>query len=228
MAEDSRGARDGTRMNGVHDMGGMQDFGPVVPEADEPPFHHAWERRAFALTLAMGATGAWNLDQARSARESLPPAQYLASSYYEIWLAGLAALMVERNLITADEAAQGRMAVAPRPLPRRLKASAVAATLARGASTLRTLAAAARFAPGDRVRAREVHPASHTRLPRYCRGKPGTVVAVHGAHVYPDANARGSESPQWLYTVRFEARDLWGPDTTATAVHVDCFEPYLE
>jgi nitrile hydratase beta subunit len=215
-------------MNGAHDMGGMQNFGPVAPEADEPRFHHAWERRAFALTLAMGATGAWTLDQARSARESLPPAQYLASSYYEIWLAGLLALMTERGLVTAEEAAAGRMLVAPRPLPRRLDASAVAATLARGASTLRTSATAPRFARGDAVRTREMHPASHTRLPRYCRGRRGTVVAVHGAHVYPDASAHGSESAQWLYTVRFEARELWGPDTTATAVHVDCFEPYLE
>ena len=216
-------------MNGVHDMGGMQDFGPVVPEADEPRFHHPWERRAFALTLAMGATGAWNLDQARSARESLPPAQYLASTYYEIWLAGLFALMAERGLVTADEAATGRMAVAPLPLSRRLDPQSVAASLARGASTLRSCATAARFAPGDAVRARNVHPTSHTRLPRYCRGKPGTIAAVRGAHVYPDANARGDgEAPQWLYTVRFEARDLWGPDTTAAAVFVDCFEPYLE
>jgi nitrile hydratase len=105
----------------------------------------------------------------------------------------------------------------------------VAAALARSASTERAVAAAARFAPGDAVQARNVHPAGHTRLPRYCRGKPGTIVAVHGAHVYPDANARGEgESPQWLYTVRFDARDLWGADTTASAVYVDCFEPYLE
>jgi len=216
-------------MNGVHDMGGMQDFGTVVPETDEPRFHQEWERRAFALTLAMGATGAWNLDQARRARESLAPARYLASTYYEIWLEALVALMAERGLVTTDEVAAGRVGVAPRPLARRLDAGAVAATLARGASTLRPAPTAARFAPGDPVRARNLHPEGHTRLPRYCRGKPGTIVAVHGAHVYPDANARGAgEAPQWLYTVRFDARDLWGNDTTAAAVHVDCFEPYLE
>jgi nitrile hydratase len=216
-------------MNGVHDMGGMQGFGPVVPEADEPRFHHAWERRAFALTLAMGATGAWNLDQARRARESLAPARYVASSYYEIWLGGLLALLAERELVTPAEAVSGRVAVPPRALPRTLDAESVAATLARGAPTLRTAATPARFAPGDAVRTRNLHPATHTRLPRYCRGKPGIVAAVHGAHVYPDANARGAgETPQWLYAVRFEARDLWGPDTTAAAVYVDCFEPYLE
>jgi nitrile hydratase len=119
--------------------------------------------------------------------------------------------------------------VPPLPLPKRLDAQGVAATLALGSSTQRAAAAPARFSPGDRVRTRNVNPATHTRLPRYCRGKPGTIVAVHGAHVFPDASARGDgEQPQWLYTVRFEARELWGPDTSASAVHVDCFEAYLD
>ena len=216
-------------MNGVHDMGGMQDFGAVTPEADEPRFHHAWERRAFALTLAMGATGAWNLDQARSARESLPPARYLASTYYEIWFGGMEVLLRERGLVNAAEIAAGRMQEPARPIPRRLDAGNVASALARGASTRRTIPGAPQFAPGDAVRTMNVNPPTHTRLPRYCRGKPGTIVAMHGAHVYPDVNAQGrDEAPQWLYTVRFAARDLWGPHTSADAVHVDCFEPYLE
>ena len=216
-------------MNGVHDKGGMQAFGAVAPEHDEPRFHHGWERRAFAMTLAMGGTGAWNLDQSRRARESLPPARYLASSYYELFIEGLVVLMRERGLVTDEELASGRMAIAPRPVPRRLEAGNVPAVLARGASTQRTVAAAARFVSGDRVRTRNVHPHGHTRLPRYCRGKAGTIVAVHGAHVYPDTNARGEgESPQWLYTVRFDAHELWGADTTASSVHVDLWEPYLE
>jgi nitrile hydratase len=216
-------------MNGVHDMGGMQGFGPVVPEINEPWFHQPWERRAFALTLAMGATGAWSLDQARAARESLPPAQYLASSYYEIWIAGLEALMRDRGLVNGGEIAAGRMREPPKPLPRRLDCDNVTAAIARGASTERPLAGSPRFAAGISVRTLNINPPTHTRLPRYCRGKRGTIVTVHGAHVYPDANALGDgESPRWLYTVRFEAHDLWGPDTTATFVHVDCFEPYLE
>ena len=216
-------------MNGVHDMGGMQDFGAVTPEADEPRFHHAWERRAFALTLAMGATGAWNLDQARSARESLPPARYLASTYYEIWFGGMEVLLRERGLVNAAEIAAGRMQEPARPIPRRLDAGNVASALARGASTRRTIPGAPQFAPGDAVRTMNVNPPTHTRLPRYCRGKPGTIVAMQGAHVYPDVNAQGrDEAPQWLYNVRFAARDLWGPHTSADAVHVDCFEPYLE
>lgn len=216
-------------MNGVHDMGGMQGFGPVVPEVDEPLFHAPWERRAFGLTLAMGGTGAWNLDQSRAARESLPPAHYLASSYYRIWFDGLTKLMLERNMVTREELADGRMRVPPAAIARVLAADRVAPALALGASTLREASAPARFAVGETVRTKNLNPPTHTRLPRYCRGKSGTVMSVHGAHVFPDANGcGGGEQPQMLYTVRFCARELWGADTTAAAVHVDCWEPYLE
>lgn len=216
-------------MNGVHDMGGLQNFGPVLPEQHEPPFHHEWERRAFGLTLAMAGAGMWNLDQARAARESLPPAQYLASSYYRIWLDALSTLMLERGLVTSEELADGRMREPPARTRGFLTADRVAWSLACGNSTQRALAGSARYAVGDAVRTRVLHPQSHTRLPRYCRGKRGTIAKVHGAHVFADANARGNaEEAQWLYTVRFAASELWGPDTTAAAVHVDCWEPYLE
>jgi len=215
-------------MNTVHDMGGLQNFGPVVAEANEPAFHHAWERRAFGMVLAMGATRQWNLDQSRFARESLPPALYLSSSYYKIWVEGLARLMVERGMVTRQELADGKPRTPALEVPK-LAADQVASGLKRGASTERPASAAARFAPGDRVRTKNLHPRSHTRLPRYCRDKPGVIASVHGVHVFPDANALGhGEDPQWLYAVRFEARDLWGPDTTAAAVYVDCWEPHLE
>ena len=215
-------------MNGVHDMGGMQNFGPVAPEAHEPTFHHQWERRAFALTLAMGASGAWNIDQSRSARESLPPATYLASSYYRIWIEGLAKLMLERGLVDARELADGRSHAMPRPLPRVLAASDVAHVLATGAPTEREATRPARFRVGDRVRTKLINPTSHTRLPRYVRGKAGTITAVHGVHVFADASALGRRDAEWLYNVRFEGRELWGADGTASAVHVDCWEPHLE
>jgi nitrile hydratase beta subunit len=215
-------------MNGVHDMGGMQNFGPVVPEAGERRFHAAWERRAFALTLAMGGTRVWNIDQSRAARESLPPAQYLASSYYQIWLDGLIKLMLERGLITREELAEGRMHEPPVPIPNVVTADKVTAALARGSPTVRPLAGAARFRVGDAVRTKVLHTPTHTRLPRYCRDKQGTVTMTHGAHVFADSNARGQGEPQWLYTVRFEGSELWGTDTSAAAVHVDCWEPYLE
>jgi nitrile hydratase subunit beta len=216
-------------MNGAQDLGGMQGFGPVRPEKDEAPFHDEWERRAFALTLAMGATGSWNLDMGRAARESLPPAQYLSSTYFQIWFEAMVALMLERGLVTPDEVADGHAQVAPKPLPRRLDATSVAQAMARGGPTEREAPGPARFTVGERVRARLINPVTHTRLPRYVRGRVGTVVAVHGAHVLPDTNALGQgECPAWLYGLRFDARDLWGDDTTASAVHVDCWEPYLE
>jgi nitrile hydratase len=214
-------------MNGVHDMGGLQSFGPVKPERDEPAFHHAWERRALGLTLAMGATGSWNLDQSRAARESLPPALYLSSSYYRIWIEALGRLIAERGLATTAEIEEGRMQVPPLEVRRVLHVDDVPGTLARGTPTSRKPAAPARFRAGDRVRACEWNPPTHTRLPRYCRGKPGTITAVHGFHVFPDDHALGREAAHWLYNVRFEARDLWGEHTTAGAVYVDCWEPYL-
>jgi nitrile hydratase len=209
-------------------MGGMQAFGPVMPEPNEPPFHADWEKRALGLTLAMGATGQWSIDQSRSARESLPPARYLASSYYQVWLAALEDLMVERGLVTREEVKDGRAHASAVPVQRVLREKDVGAALAKGSPTLRPAAGTARFKPGDRVRARDWNPQAHTRLPRYCRGKPGTIVASHGCHVYADASAQGREEGRWLYGVRFEARDLWGPFTTASAVYVDCWEPYLE
>lgn len=208
-------------MNGPHDLGGAQGFGPIVLEADEPRFHAPWERRAFALTVAMGASGAWNLDQARSARESLPPALYLSSGYYQIWFEALERLLAERVLTGPGQS--------PAPGLRVLQADAVGAVLARGGPTEREPGGPARFAVGDLVCTRLMNPSGHTRLPRYIRGRCGRIEALRGVHVYPDTHAAGQgEQACWLYTVRFEAAGLWGPDTTAASVHVDCWEPYLE
>lgn len=217
-------------MNGAHDMGGMHGFGPVEPEAGEPVFHADWERRTFALTLAMGATGEWNLDASRFARESRPPGDYLSRTYYEVWLAGLERLIAERALVTREEIAAGGSLGPARPLSRTLAAADVERTLGRGGPTNREPPRDARFAVGDRVLARNSHPATHTRLPRYVRGHVGTVVTIHGCHVFPDVHAHGGgEDPQWLYTVRFDGRELWGTDADPTiAVSVDAFEPYLE
>ena len=217
-------------MNGVHDMGGMHGFGPVMPEPDEPMFHADWERRVFALTLAMGATGEWNLDASRFARENRPPDDYLDKSYYEIWLAGLQQLLAEHELVTEDEVSAARASEPGKPVRRILAAGDVAATLGRGGPTNRAPARPARFNVGDSVRAKNVNPPTHTRLPRYVRGRIGTVRATHGCHVFPDANAHGGgEDPQWLYTVSFEGRELWGPEADpALTVSVDAFEPYLE
>lgn len=215
-------------MNGVHDMGGLQSFGPVKPEPNEPPFHAPWEKRALGITLAMGAAGEWSIDQSRAARESLPPATYLGSSYYRIWIAALENLLIERKLVTREELAEGRARTFPVKLRRILHEADVPAALRKGSPTEREAREAPLFAEGQAVRARKWNPLAHTRLPRYCRGKRGTIVRVHGVHVFADASAKGREDPQWLYGVRFEGEELWGPFTTTSAVYVDCWEPYLE
>lgn len=219
-------------MNGAQDLGGMQAFGPIHsedPEGDVSLFHADWERRVLALTLAMGATGKWNIDTSRAARESLPPAQYLSSSYYEIWFEGLKKLLLNTGLATADEIEAGELKRAASPVARVLMADQVPAVLLRGGPADRPATEAARFEVGDMVQTRQMHPSTHTRLPRYCRGKRGRIIAAHGMHVFPDTNAIGlGEQPQWLYTVRFDAVELWGTDTTAASVCVDCWEPYLD
>lgn len=214
-------------MNGGHDLGGMMGFGPIAPERDEAVFHAPWERRAFALTLAMGMTGSWNIDASRHARERRPPVEYWSLSYYELWLAALEKLMAERALATPDELQSGTMSAPPKRLSRQPRAGDVPAILARGEPASRKPAAPARFAAGDTIHTRNFHPRSHTRLPRYLRGKPGTIAKVHGVHVFPDANAHDrGEDPQWLYGVRFTAAEIWGragPDTLCA----DLWEPYL-
>lgn len=216
-------------MNGAQDLGGMHGFGRVHPEPNEPRFHAEWERRVCAVTLAMGATGRWNLDMARGARESLPPAQYFTSSYYEIWLEGLKKLLVQTGLATREEICDGKARTPPATPVRRLTADQITAALARGDPVKREATGPAKFEVGSTVRTRQINPLGHTRLPRYCRGRLGTIVLVHGTHVFPDTHAAGlGEQPQWLYTVRFDAKELWGSDTTASSVCVDCWEPYLE
>jgi nitrile hydratase len=178
----------------------------------------------------MGATGEWNLDASRFARENRPPDDYLDKSYYEIWLAGLQQLLAERGLVTEDEISAGRALEPRKPARQVLAAADVAAALGGGDPTNREPAQPAMFAVGDRVRAKNINPLAHTRLPRYARGHIGTVTATHGCHVFPDTNAHGrGEDPQWLYTVSFDGRELWGaePDPALT-VSIDAFEPYLE
>jgi nitrile hydratase subunit beta len=217
-------------MDGAHDMGGVPWTDPVQPEPNEPPFHAEWERRAFALTLAMAMPGGWNIDMSRFARENRPPAEYLNKSYFEIWIAGLERLMTDRGLIGPDEIAAGHALHPAKPVARTLTADGVAAMLHRGGPTERDPIRPARFAVGDRVRARITNPPTHTRLPRYVRGHVGTIVAARGFHVFPDSNARGAgEDPQWLYTVAFDGVEIWGPDSDpALEITVDVWEPYLE
>jgi nitrile hydratase len=218
------------------DLGGQRGHGRVVPAQGPEPegelWHAPWEPRALALTLAMGASGQWNIDMSRAARESLP--DYARLGYYEIWLHALEKLLRERGLVEADEIAQGRTLRPPRRLDRVLHAADVASVLARGSPTERFSDEAPRFAVGDAVRTFAGEVPHHTRLPRYTRGRRGVVVAHHGAHVFADAHASGrGEMPCHLYTVAFEGTELW-PDAADRAeaegcrVSIDAWEPYLE
>jgi nitrile hydratase subunit beta len=216
-------------VNGVHDMGGMQCFGPVEPEPNEPVFHSDWEARVLALNRALGYARAWNIDMSRAAIENLPPEVYLTRSYYEKWALRMERLLLDLKLVDADEMAAGRALRPCKPLPRKLTAADVASALSRG-SYAREPGAPARFKAGDQVRTRNINPATHTRLPRYARGRVGTVECVRGCHVFPDSVAIGKgENPQWLYTLRFEGRELWGENCDPSLkVSIEAFEPYLE
>ncbi|GJD51527.1 Low-molecular weight cobalt-containing nitrile hydratase subunit beta [Methylobacterium crusticola] len=217
-------------MNGGQDLGGMQGFGPVGHEADEPWFHADWERRVFAMAMALGLTGTWNLDASRAARESLPPGEYLTSSYYAIWFKALERQVQRHGLVEAGELAAGAALAPPAAVARVLKAEEVAPLFARGFPSDRAVAQPARFAVGDEVTARLINPRGHTRLPRYVRGRTGVVERVHGGFVFPDSNAHfAGEAPQWLYTVRFSGIALWGEEADPNlAVSVNAFESYLE
>jgi nitrile hydratase subunit beta len=217
-------------MEGAQDRGGVAWSGPVVPEPDEPTFHAEWERRAFAITMAMAMPGGWNIDMSRFAREDRPPEEYLGMSYYQIWLAGLERLMLERGLIAPDEIKAGKPLHPTKPVAKTLTPDGVAGMLHRGGPTEREAKRPALFAAGDRVRTKNIHPPTHTRLPRYVRGHVGVVEPVLGYHVFPDSNATGAgENPQWLYTVTFDGVELWGKASDPNlTVSVDAWEPYLE
>lgn len=209
------------------DLGATTGHGPIEYEGEGVVFHHDWESRAFALTLAAGAPGGWNIDMSRSVREVLP--NYLDLTYYEIWTAALEQLVVDHGLVTTAEVEAGH-ALGPGDASRRvLRAEAVPAVLTSGGPASREPGSSARFEIGDRVRTRADRVDHHTRLPAYVSGQVGVVARVHGVHVFPDTNARGlGEHPQWLYTVVFDAADLWDDAAPGQRVSVDAWDSYLE
>ncbi len=217
-------------MNGVHDMGGMHGMGPIQYEKNEPVFHTGWESRVFALTLAMGAWGKWNVDASRHSREVIPPAEYLRMSYYEKWYAGLVGLLIRSGLVARAEVETGVPAPGLAKATPPLTADKIPAMLATRINASRDIKVAPRFQAGQRVRARNMHPVGHTRLPRYARGKFGTIDRDHGVFVFPDTNAHFlGEKPQHVYSVRFAARELWGEQAAPRdSVYLAMWDDYLE
>jgi len=229
-------------MNGVHDLGGMHGFGPVEPEPNEPVFHAPWERRVFALNVIGGMLGTWNIDMSRYARELMPPAEYLATSYYEHWLYGLEKLAVEQGLITREELdarvktlASGAAVPETKPAAppaglRIVRPAEVERLLSTGNPFRVDVDVPPRFKAGERVLTKNFQPLGHTRLPRYARAKRGVIDRDHGVFVFPDTNAARREGkPQHCYSVRFEAREIWGPEAPANEfIHIDLWDDYLE
>jgi nitrile hydratase len=217
-------------MNGVHDMGGMHGFGPVLPEANEPVFHAPWEGRVRGMFVLLMALRRWNLDAARHAIERLPPADYLRYTYFEKWLDAIISLLLAKELVTPEELSSGHQAAGTAAASPPVTAATVMNVINAVGSFQRDVGANPRFAAGDQVRARNIHPEGHIRLPRYARGRVGVIQRDHGAHVFPDSNSRfAGEAPQTLYTVRFTARELWGEAANpADQISLDLWEDYLE
>jgi nitrile hydratase len=217
-------------MNGVHDMGGMHGMGPIQEEKNEPVFHHLWEGQVFALRRAMGAWGKWNIDALRHQVELVPPADYLRMSYYERQLEAFLVLLAKHGFISPAEIEAGKPAPGSPVAVPALTTQKAAMVIAKGVSTSRDLSMAPRFQAGQRVRARNINPVGHTRLPRYARGKIGTVDRDHGVFVFPDTNAHFlGEKPQHVYSVRFAARELWGQQAAPQdSVYLDLWDDYLD
>ncbi len=221
-------------MNGVHDMGGMHGFGRVEREENEPLFHAPWEGRVRAMMQALVALGVFNLDEQRRTVESLPPGQYLTSTYFERWLAALQLVLEEKGVLSAqgiEKALTQLERTSGTPVRRDdpALAAAVVAQIKHPAKRLQQ-GAPPRFRSGDRVLTKNRHVHGHTRLPRYVRGKRGIVDRVHGIYALPDAAAHGrGPHPEAVYSVRFAARDLWGDAAAGTdSLYIDLWETYLD
>lgn len=206
-------------MDGIHDLGGLDGFGPVLASSHEPVFAEDWERRVLrammATVISLDAGG----PLFRHSIERMDPAHYLSSSYYEHWLTGISTLLVEAGVTTAEDL--DHLVGGHFPLSRPDRGSAPA--LPESDET------EARFASGDRVRVREWHPLGHTRAPRYIQGKRGVVVRVDDPANLPDAEAYGGRVLDPTYSVRFDTTELWGEGAErGSCVHVDVWERYLE
>ena len=217
-------------MNGVNDIGGTHWMGAIQAEKDEPVFHADWEGRILALTRAAGAWGKWNIDAFRHQRELIPAAEYLRMSYYETFVDALIGLLINRGLTTRAEIESGRPATGSAKAVPVLIAAGIPEMVAKGIPARRDIPVRPAFKAGQSVRARNLNPTEHIRLPRYVRGKLGWIVRDHGVFVFPSTNAHFlGEKPQHVYSVRFAARELWGEQAEESdAVYVDVWEDYLE
>jgi len=220
-------------MNSIHDMGGMHGFGPVKREDNEPVFHEEWEGRVLGMMMTMSGHLGGNIDNSRHRSESLPPADYLRLGYYEKWFVRMERACIEADFIShreIDDLLHDKSIVSNNKLTEPVSAETLVTRLKSGRLSARPIVESPAFKVGESIRARNINPVGHTRLPRYARGKIGIVFADHGGHVFPDTNACfEGENPQRLYTVLFSAQALWGKDKNPKdTVCIDLWESYLE
>lgn len=225
-------------MNGVHDLGGTEGLGRVAPlkEEEEPVFYADWERAVFAMLVPSLLAGI-NLDEFRHGIEKMHPAEYLSSRYYEHWLHTMEQNLIAKGVIDQkdlEEKARFYLENPGAPLPDRQDAEqteTLLGVMSAGASTKMPREGDPAFKPGQIVRVKNYHPSGHTRAARYLRGKTGVVDRVYDSFVFPDTNSSGQgENPQFVYSVRFDAQEVWGPETSdpAQTIYFDLWEPYLE
>jgi nitrile hydratase beta subunit len=216
-------------MNGIHDMGGMQDMGAIRYEKTEPVFHAAWEGRIYAISNAVQGTGQLKLGL-RPPMENIPPLEYLRVSYYEKFYVSITERLVASGLLTRAELERGTPESGSEKSDLALSPSAAVAAMMKNPPTRRDLPVPARFQVGALVRARNIHPITHTRLPRYIRGRSGKIMRDHGVFVFDDMKVYSKgEKPQHIYSVRFAAREVWGEQAASQdSVYLDLFDDYLE
>jgi nitrile hydratase len=214
-------------MNGIHDMGGMQGLGSIQVEKKEPVFHAPWEGRVIAMYELID--GDWLPGSGRYQRELIPPSEYLRMSYYERWLAALSELLVRSGMVTRRELETGVAEGGNVKGRHMMRADEVRPMIAAGSPATSEVPATPKFHVGERVRARNINAIGHTRLPRYARGKQGTIVRDHGVFVFNDSLVQGfGPKPQHVYSVRFAARELWGVEAAAAdSVYVDLWDDHL-
>lgn len=222
-------------MNSIHDMGGMHGFGPVKREENEPVFHEEWEGRLFALSVSGMVPLYMSTDGARYGGERLDPAVYLGSGYYERWLRRMELRLVELGILTQQELDARVQHYQEHPdaeVPRREDPAIVEKVVERVRNRVPPAAkngAPPRFHTGDTIRTRNQHPMGHFRLPRYARDRLGTVSQFYGYHDLADALAEGERRPEALYSVRFDASELWGESADGKGcVFLDLWDSYLD
>ena len=217
-------------MNSIHDMGGMHGLGPIAPETDEPVFHEPWEARLFGLIQSYTAPEQANQENWRYAVECMPADLYLTTSYYEHWYYGDAVQLIESGMVTIEELKTGQVEPGSFRRDDAMRPEEVWPAIQKRNDGDLDIARPPRFAVGELVRTKNMHPVGHTRLPRYARSKSGLISAHRGANVCPESNAAGlGESPDHVYSVQFAARELWGPEAASKdKVYIDLWESYLE